>query len=99
MAEQPPLIENMLKAILECLAYLVAPRNQSAVVELIMKNLRIKESLTAEEGYQDTVRTLARKPYPAIEGTRSVQRLLKSQNPRTAEVNVDDLVDNRYIGK
>jgi len=36
--EQSPLIENMLKALLESLAYLIAPRNQSAAVELIMKN-------------------------------------------------------------
>jgi hypothetical protein len=89
----------MLKAILESLAYLVAPRNQSATVELIMKKLRIKDSLTAEEGYQDTVHTLARKPYPAVEGMRNLQRLLKTQNPRIAEVNVEDLVDNRYIRK
>ena len=40
---------------------------------------------------------MARKPYPAIEGMRNVQRLLKTQNPRIAEVNVDDLVDNRFI--
>jgi hypothetical protein len=76
----------MLKALLESLAYLVAPKNQNATVELIMKKLRIKESLTAEVGYHDTVRTLARKPYPAIEGMRNVQRLLKTQNPRIAEV-------------
>lgn len=37
--------------------------------------------------------------YPAIEGMRNVQRLLKTQNPRIAEINVDDLVDNRYIRK
>jgi hypothetical protein len=30
---------------------------------------------------------------------RHVQRLLKTQNPRIAEVNVDDLVDNRFIRK
>ena len=89
----------MLKAILESLAYLVAPRNQSATVELIMKKLRIKDSLTAEKGYQDTVRTLARKSYPAVEGMRNVQRLLKTQNPRIGEVNVEDLIDNRYIRK
>jgi len=29
----------------------------------------------------------------------NVQRLLKTQNPRIAEINVDDLVDNRYICK
>jgi hypothetical protein len=38
-------------------------------------------------------------PYPAIEGMRNVQRLLKTQNPRIGEVNIDDLVDNRYIRK
>jgi hypothetical protein len=89
----------MLKAILESLAFLVAPKNQSATVELIMKKLWIKDSLTAEEGYQDTVRTLARKPYPAIEGMRNVQRLLKTQNPRIGDINLDDLIDNRYIRK
>ena len=64
-----------------------------------MKNLRIKDSLTAEEGYQDTVRTLARKPYPGIEGMRNVQCPLKTQNPRIGDVNVENLVDNRYIRK
>ena len=42
---------------------------------------------------------MARKPYPAVEGMRNVQRLLKTQNPRIGEVNLDDLVDNRYIRK
>ena len=99
IAEQPALLENMLKALLESLAYLIAPKNQSAAVELIMKKLRLKESMTAEEGYHDTVRTMARKPYPAIEGMRNVQRLLKTQNPRIGEINVEDLVDSRFIRK
>ena len=99
IADQPVLIENMLKALLESLAYLIAPKNQSAAVELIMKKLRLKESMTAEEGYHDTVRTMARKPYPAIEGMRNVQRLLKTQNPRIGEINVEDLVDSRFIRK
>ena len=99
ITDQPQLIENLLKALLESLAYLVAPKNQSAAVDLIMKKLRLKDTVTAEEGYHDTVRTLARKPYPAIEGMRNVQRLLKVQNPRIADVNLDELIDNRYIRK
>ena len=95
--DQSPLIENMIKALMESMAFLVAPKNQGAVVELIMKKLRIKDTLTAEEGYHDAVRTMARKPYPAVEGMRNVQRLLKSQNPRIGDVNVEDLVDSRYI--
>ena len=49
MADQPVLIENMFKALLESLAYLIAPQNQNAVVEQIMKKLRLKDSVTAEE--------------------------------------------------
>ncbi|MSP40950.1 MAG: ABC transporter substrate-binding protein [Deltaproteobacteria bacterium] len=97
--DQSALIENMIKALLESLAYLFAPKNQSPVVELIMKKLRLKDTLTAEEGCHDAVRTMARKPYPAIEGMRNVQRLPKTQNPRIGEVNVEDLIDKRYIKK
>jgi len=44
------------------LAYLMAPRNQNAVVELIMKNNRIKDTGAAKKGRHDEVRTMARKP-------------------------------------
>jgi hypothetical protein len=64
-----------------------------------MKKLRLKDTATAEEGYHDTVRTMARKSYPGIDGMRNVQRLLKTQNPRIGDINVEDLVDNRYIRK
>ena len=64
-----------------------------------MKKLRLKDTLTAEEGYHDAVRTMSRKPYPAIEGMRNIQRLLKTQNPRIGDVDIEDLVDNRYIRK
>ena len=99
ISEQSMLIENMLKALVESLAYLIAPKNQAAVVELIMKKLRLKDSVTAEEGYHDAVRTMARKPYPALDGMRNVQRLLKTQNPRVGEVNLDEIVDDRFIRK
>ncbi len=99
ISEQSMLIENVLKALVESLAYLIAPKNQAAVVELIMKKLRLKDSVTAEEGYHDAVRTMARKPYPALDGMRNVQRLLKTQNPRVGEVNLDEIVDDRFIRK
>jgi ABC-type nitrate/sulfonate/bicarbonate transport system substrate-binding protein len=99
IAEQSMLIENMLKALVESLAYLIAPKNQAAVIELIVKKLRLKDSVTAEEGYHDAVRTMARKPYPALDGMRNVQRLLKTQNPRVGEVNLDEIVDDRFIRK
>lgn len=96
---QPELIENMLKAVIEGEAYMIAPANRAAVIDLIVKKMRLKETVTAEEGYQETVRTLARKPYPALQGMRNVQRLLKTQNPRIGDVNIEDLLDSRFIRK
>ena len=99
IAEQSVLLENLLKALLESLAFVVAPKNQSAVVELIMKKLRIKDTITAEEGYHDVVRTMARKPFPTTAGMRNVQRLLKTQNPRIGDVAIEELIDSRLMRK
>jgi len=97
MTEHSVVLENILKALLEGLAYVVASKNQPAVIELIMKRLRITDPNFAEEGYQDLVKNMARKPYPVVDGLRNLQRLTKAQNPRVAEVNVEDLVDSRFI--
>ena len=99
ITDQSATLENFLKALLEGLAYVVAPKNQASVVELIMKRLKISDAAFAEEGYQDLVRNMARKPYPAVDGLRNVQRFTKAQNPRIADVNVDELIDNRFIRK
>jgi ABC-type nitrate/sulfonate/bicarbonate transport system substrate-binding protein len=99
IADQPAIVEGILRALLESLAYAVAPKNQSAVIDVIMKKLRIKDSVTAEEGYTDLVRTMSRKPFPSIAGLKNVQRLLKSQNPRIGEINLEDLIDSRFMRK
>jgi hypothetical protein len=78
---------------------MIAPANRATVIDLIVKKMRLKETVTAEEGYQETVRTLARKPYPVLQGMRNVQRLLKTQNPRIGDVNIEDLIDSRFIKK
>jgi ABC-type nitrate/sulfonate/bicarbonate transport system substrate-binding protein len=41
LTEQPATLENFLKALLEGLAYVVSPKNQPVVLDLIMKRLRI----------------------------------------------------------
>jgi hypothetical protein len=40
---------------------------------------------------------MARKPYPGVDGLKNVQRLTKLQNPRIADLNVEELVDSRFI--
>jgi hypothetical protein len=53
----------------------------------------------AENGYQDHLLTLNRKPYPSLEGLRNAQRLMALQNPKIAGLKVEDLIDSRFVRK
>ena len=99
LAEQPAAVENVMKALLESLAYIVTPKNHATVVQLIMRRLRVSDPALAEEGYQDLLRTMSRRPYPAIDGLRNIQRFTKAQNPEIGKVKLEDLIDSRFIRK
>jgi hypothetical protein len=57
------------------------------------------DSAAAEEGYQDLLRGMERKPIPTVESLIHVQRLMKLQNPKIGDVKLDDLNDGRIIRK
>jgi hypothetical protein len=61
--------------------------------------MRINHAAAAEEGYQDQILTLNRKPYPTVEGLRNAQRLMAMQNPKIATIKVEELVDARFVRK
>ena len=75
--QQPELAENLLKALIESLAFILAPANKATVINTIMKRLRISDSTVAEQGYRDLVQVSDQKPYVSIEGMRNIQRLVK----------------------
>jgi NitT/TauT family transport system substrate-binding protein len=97
--QQPELAENMLKGLIESLAFILAPANKAVVVNTIMKRLKITDSATAEQGYRDLVQIIDQKPYVSLEGMRNIQRLVKIQNPLVANVKVEDVIDNRPLKK
>jgi NitT/TauT family transport system substrate-binding protein len=96
---QPELAENILKGLIESLAFILAPPNKPVVVHTIMKRLKIADSLVAEQGYRDLVQISDPKPYVSLEGLRNIQRLIKIQNPSVGNVKVEDLIDNRPLKK
>ena len=71
---------------------------KSKVIALISKRLRIT-SQEAEEGYKDMLLGLERKPFPSVEGIKNIQRLMKSRNPRMADLKVEDLIDASFMRK
>jgi NitT/TauT family transport system substrate-binding protein len=97
--QQPELTENILKGLVESLAFILAPQNKAVVVNTIMRRLKITDSAVAEQGYRDLVQITEPRPYVSLEGMRNIQRLIKIQNPPIGNVKLDDLIDNRPLKK
>lgn len=94
----PRLVENVLKAVLEGLIWGISPPNKSKVIGLISKRLRITTQ-EAQEGYKDMLLGLDSRPFPSVDGLKNIQRLMKSRNPRMAELKVEDLIDDSFMRK
>jgi ABC-type nitrate/sulfonate/bicarbonate transport system substrate-binding protein len=94
----PRLVENVLKAVLEGEIWGIAPMNKSKVIQLVSKQLRITTQ-EAQEGYKDMLLGLDSRPFPSSDGLRNIQRLMKSRNPRMADLKVEDLIDDSFMRK
>jgi NitT/TauT family transport system substrate-binding protein len=97
LEQQPATIERTVTSLTEGLAFVQSPANKAVVLKVLMKHLRINDPNVAEDGYQDQLLTLNRKPYPSLEGLRNAQRLMAQQNSKIAALKVDDLVDARFV--
>lgn len=96
--KNPQTIENLLKALVEGEAFIVGPSNKSAVLNILKRYLRIGDK-EAEEGYNDALTGLDRKPFASLAGLRNVHRLMKLRNPNVEKVKVEELVDDRFLRK
>jgi len=98
LQQRGDMLENLLKAEIEGLAFVLAPKNKSAVIRTLMRRMKADAS-AAEDGYLDLIRGMERKPMPTTESMVHVQRLIKLQNPKVGEVKIDDLNDPRIMKK
>jgi len=98
LSQRSEVVENYLKAEIEALAFSLAPKNKTTVIRTIMKRLKTTAA-NAEEGYQDLLNGVDRKPFPSLDGLRNVQRMLKPRNPKIGEVKVEEVIDGRIMRK
>ena len=96
-------LQDVTKALAEAMVFTSTPRNKPAVIETIMKQFKMSDPGAAEGAYQDVFNLVRleenRKPYVSIDGLNILQRLMKSQNPRTGDIKVENLVDSSVVRK
>jgi NitT/TauT family transport system substrate-binding protein len=91
--------EKVLMTLVESIAYTLAPANKPVVIRTMLKRFQFSDATIAEEGYQDYLTSVERKPIPSLDALRNIRRLMALQNPKAATVKVEDLVDSRLIRK
>ena len=98
LQQRSEMLENLLKAEIEGLAYVLAPKNKPSVIKTLMRRMKT-DAANAEEGYHDLLRGMERKPIPTAESLVHVQRLMKVQNPKIGDVKLEELNDARIVRK
>ena len=99
MASHARSFENFSRAVVEGYAYVFNKENKQAVKEVIAKNLRLPNPDAAEDFYLEAQEELDRKPYPTLDGTRTVIKYMTEQNPKVASVKAEDIVDLSWLKK
>ncbi len=89
--------ENFTRAVIEGYAYTFNKENKQSVKEVLAKNLRLAKVEDAEDFYLEAQEELDRKPYPTLEGTRTVLKSVAEQNPKVAALRAEDLIDTTWL--
>ena len=97
MASNAKSFESFTRAVMEGYAFVFNKENKQAVKEVIAKNLRLPNADAAEDFYLEAQEELDRKPYPTLEGTRTVIKFVAEQNPKVASVKAEDIIDLSWL--
>src|SRR5215510_12731002 len=99
MTSSPATVENVLRGLIDAVAFIRNPENKSDVVKILAKGMRLPRVEDAEEGYQSMVGLYEKKLYPSVEGIRNVIRLLGLTNEKIRRLKAEDLVDDSVVRK
>jgi NitT/TauT family transport system substrate-binding protein len=89
--------DSFTRAVIEGYGYVFNKENKQAVKEVIAKNLRLAKVEDAEEFYLGAQEELDRKPYPTLEGTKTVLKYVAEQNPKAASVKAEEMIDSAVL--
>lgn len=98
-AAHPKVVDSFSRATIEAYGYIFRKENKPAVKEVLMRNLRLPSMDAAEDFYLEALEELDRKPYPSLEGFKTVIKYVAEQNPKAAAVKVEEIVDNSWLKK
>jgi NitT/TauT family transport system substrate-binding protein len=97
LREHEDIVEKFVRGMLEAQAFISFPSNKNAVIKTVVSRMKITDAAVADEGYQDLLLGLEKKPYPSLEALRNIQKMMASLNPKAALVRPEEVIDARII--
>ena len=91
----PDVVENVVAALTEAMAFSLAERNKPEVMRAIMTSLNITDPDAAESN----LRELKRKPYPSLMTFKKMQMIMAIHDPRVLKLKIEDLIEDRFVRK
>lgn len=94
----PQLVENVVKATVEGVAFVHKAANKEIVLKSLARNLRLSKPEQVEKAYQNLIAELPKKPCPTMEGVASVIRLMAQHglNAKASQVKPEEIADMSY---
>jgi len=91
----PQIVENLARAVVEGVAFILKPANKEIVVRSLARNLRLDKPDRLEKAYVQLIGELPKKPCPSMEGVASVLKLMVQHglNAKAAQLKPEDIVD------
>jgi NitT/TauT family transport system substrate-binding protein len=99
IAEHPQTVENVLRALLDAIAFIQQPDNKTAVLNGLAQWLRLRKPEDAVDGYDFMRRMYTRQIYPSLDGIQNSIRVLTLTNEKFARLKAEDLADDRFARK
>jgi len=99
LAQHPETVENVLRALVDAIAFIQEPENKTAVLKSLAQWLRLPKPEDALPGYDFMRKMYTRRIYPNVEGIRNSIRVLTLTNEKFGRLKAEDLVDDRIVKK
>lgn len=98
--EHPDVVERVATAMLEGLAFGLAPGNERAVKEILGRRMNLATNPAAlEAGYRSFLLRANRRPIPSVAATQRLQNVMSRADPVYARVQVPAMLDDRVVRK
>ena len=99
---QPELVMRLMRATVEGLGYWKDPSKRDAVTQNVAKFLKLdaqKEKEQLDETFRYYGKVFPAKPYATVEGLELSASILKKARPDAKDLNVKDLIVNRFMAE